>query len=183
MVIFLTGPSGVGKSTLRDHYCKTRGVQPVSAYTTRQHRPGETEIHRCIDRASFEAMLNAGELCLVAQNHGEMYGYAISELLNPQSNSCIIEVDSSTAISEAEKLGAIIVRVVPGNVELAVQSIHRKRNMIQDRIDDLTNQVRPDFVKYRRISGDVVFVNYYDPESLSKFVELLDSVTGGANEK
>ncbi len=99
MLIFITGPSASGKSTLRDRYCKNHFVAMICAYTTRPKRAGESEIHKSISEIEFTKMLDHGTLCLVANNHGYRYGYPVEEITKDNKLK-IFEVDSATAIKE-----------------------------------------------------------------------------------
>ena len=76
-LLVLSGPSGVGKSSVVDYL---RQHHPRIAFsvsvTTRAPRPGEVDgVHyRFIDRAEFERMIDAGELLEWAEFAGNLYG-------------------------------------------------------------------------------------------------------------
>jgi guanylate kinase len=73
----LSGPSGVGKGTV---VAAVRDLHPhvwVSvSYTTRPPRPGERDgvQYRFVDRPTFEAMIERGELLEYAEFAGNLYG-------------------------------------------------------------------------------------------------------------
>ena len=75
-LIVVSGPSGVGKTTLVDRLLKSDPLvrRSISA-TTRSPRPGETEArdYFFVARERFEAMKN-GELAEWADVHGALYG-------------------------------------------------------------------------------------------------------------
>lgn len=76
LLLVISGPSGVGKSMIKDAVnAQLDGQFSVSA-TTRQPRPGEThgEDYFFVDRAEFERMRDAGELLEWATVHGQLYG-------------------------------------------------------------------------------------------------------------
>ena len=176
MLIFITGPSGAGKSTLRDHYCKKKRFDVIAALTTRATRKGETEIHRCIRRQQFETLLRKGMLCFVAENFGFMYGYVREEVERKSRTFALIEVDSKTAIEECKKWGAFVVRIIPYLEKVAAKSIKVKRDNIAERMKDLKEQMRPKFIDERREAGEIIFINYYDEKSLSRFCSILDKL-------
>ncbi|MGQ0630563.1 MAG: guanylate kinase [Sporichthyaceae bacterium] len=76
-LLVLSGPSGVGKSTMLNHL---RSAEPdlwlSVSVTTRFPRPGETHgVHYYFtDRAEFEAMVAAGDLLEWAEFAGNLYG-------------------------------------------------------------------------------------------------------------
>lgn len=76
-LLVLSGPSGVGKSSVVEY---VRAHRPDIAFsvsvTTRAARPGEVEgVHyRFIDRQEFERMVAEGELLEWAEFSGNLYG-------------------------------------------------------------------------------------------------------------
>jgi guanylate kinase len=177
-VFFLTGPSGVGKSTLRDYFCKRDCIEATSAFTTRPKRTGEHEIHRSISSRKFQQMLAKSQLCLIAENHGYNYGYLTADLETPSLSPIFIEVDSDTAVANSAKYGALILRVLPASVEDAQRIIRsQKADGMEDRLADLHRQTTPSFIEERKEAGDVIFINHYDAESLERFAELVETLT------
>jgi guanylate kinase len=176
MIIFITGPSGVGKSTLRDYYCNQRGIKKTPALTTRPTRKGEIEIHKTISREEFLHLLDNGKLCLVAENHGFLYGYKKEEILNNKNEIAIFEVDSETAIKEKNHFSAIIVRIIPKNQQKSIQMIIEKRDDTKDRLNDFHNQMNEEFIAQRLIEGDLIFSNDYSKKSLNKFCDFIDQI-------
>ncbi len=72
----ITGPSGVGKSTVRQRVIEQSGaVYSVSA-TTRRPRPGEQDgrDYRFLDRARFEELVDRGQMLEWAEVFGHYYG-------------------------------------------------------------------------------------------------------------
>ena len=75
-LVVLTGPSGVGKSTIRREVVRRAGaVYSVSA-TTRKPRSGEVDgrDYRFVDRPAFQRMIDGGQLLEWAEVFGELYG-------------------------------------------------------------------------------------------------------------
>jgi len=177
MIIFITGPSASGKSTLRDFYCKKKSVVKISAYTTRPKRIGEKEIHHSVSDDIFNTLESKGLLCLVAHNHGYQYGYLIDEITK-NNEFKMFEVDSVTAIKEKEILNATIVRIVPLNKYSALLKIMFKRDGVADRIRDLFYQTNNKFLQERARSGDIVFRNDYSENMFNEFSKLIDSLRG-----
>jgi guanylate kinase len=75
-LVVITGPSGVGKSTiLAEALRRTDAVYSVSA-TTRPPREGEKDgvSYSFVDRETFRAMIERGELLEWAEVYGHYYG-------------------------------------------------------------------------------------------------------------
>lgn len=75
MILSLTGPSGVGKTTLLHHLLRALpGSGPLISYTTRTRRQGdEPGEYRYVGEEEFEAMHARGEFLWVARPHGKKY--------------------------------------------------------------------------------------------------------------
>jgi len=77
MLIVVSGPSGVGKSTIVAQLARRHPqVVPIVTATTRERRDGEVHgVHyRFMDRADFVALRDAGGLLEWAEVHGNLYG-------------------------------------------------------------------------------------------------------------
>lgn len=175
MIIFITGPSGVGKSTLRDYYCNKKKIKQLSAFTTRSQRKGEIEIHKIVSECKFNELIENGELCLVAKNHGFYYGYSIREIIRGKDKLLLFEVDSSTAIRESDKFEAKILRILPTSKTKAIENIKSKRDDYADRLIDFELQMSDEFLAKRK-NKDIFFRNNFDSESSEQFVDLIDSL-------
>ena len=83
--VILAGPSGAGKTTIRDQLLgadeEGRWVFSVSM-TTRAPRRGEREgeDYRFVTRENFEGRIAAGQMLEFAEVHGELYGTPRSNL-------------------------------------------------------------------------------------------------------
>ncbi|MDY7010063.1 MAG: guanylate kinase [Planctomycetota bacterium] len=93
----ITGPSGVGKSTIvREVVRQTDAFYSVSA-TTRKSRPGEIDgrDYLFVDRPTFEKMIADGQLLEWAEIFGDYYGTPkkpVSEAMSA-GKTVILEID------------------------------------------------------------------------------------------
>jgi len=75
-LVVVTGPSGVGKSTIVGEVVRRTGAAFSVSATTRPARPGEVEgrEYQFIDEATFEGMIQRDELLEWAKVYGCYYG-------------------------------------------------------------------------------------------------------------
>lgn len=82
-VFVVSGPSGVGKSTIvRRVLERDPRVRFSVSHTTRPKRPGEADgvDYHFVDRASFRALIDAGAFLEHAEYQGNLYGTSRSEV-------------------------------------------------------------------------------------------------------
>lgn len=83
-VFILSGPSGVGKTTVWDEIRSNHSdrVEKIVTTTTRAPRPGETDgIHYYfLSKTEFEAEILSGNMIEYALVHGNYYGSSAGEL-------------------------------------------------------------------------------------------------------
>jgi guanylate kinase len=83
LLLIVSSPSGAGKTTLTRRLLKQFPDLTFSvSHTTREHRPTEVDgsDYHFTDRASFEAMVAAGDFAEWAEVHGNLYGTSKAEL-------------------------------------------------------------------------------------------------------
>ncbi len=115
--LILAGPSGAGKTTVRDRLLAgpdaDRFLFSVSV-TTRAPRPGEKDgvDYGFITRREFEASIERGELLEHATVHGELYG-------TPRANLDLAVRANAILLLDIDVQGARLVRAaVPGVVSI-----------------------------------------------------------------
>ncbi len=83
MLVVVSGPSGVGKSTIVAELARRRPqVVPIVTATTRPQRPDETDgVHyHFLDRGAFEDLIANDGLLEYANNHGHWYGTPLNQV-------------------------------------------------------------------------------------------------------
>ena len=117
-LIVVTGPSGVGKSTIVAEAVRRTGAAYSVSVTTRRPRNGEIEgVHyRFVDRAAFEKMIDADELLEWAEIYGEYYGTPAAPVREAVGDGrCVLmEIDIQGGMQVHEKVpDATFVLILP----------------------------------------------------------------------
>ncbi len=76
LLVVLSGPSGVGKSTVANKLMQRAGYRPSISVTTRAPRPGEVagQDYTFVDRERFLAWKDEQRFLESAEVHGNLYG-------------------------------------------------------------------------------------------------------------
>lgn len=83
LLVVVSGPSGVGKSTIVAELARRRPqVVPIVTATTRPRRPDEVDgVHyHFLSEAEFRELIDRGGLLEHADNHGHLYGTPIDQV-------------------------------------------------------------------------------------------------------
>ena len=105
----LSGPSGAGKGTLREHALKDipHLVYSISC-TTRRPRPGELDgrEYRFISHEQFTKWVNEGRFLEYAHVHDDMYGTLKDDVTREleAGNDVLLEIDVQGALQVREKI-------------------------------------------------------------------------------
>jgi len=115
--VILAGPSGAGKTTVRDRLLKDPGDLPFRfsvSMTTRAPREGEAPgvDYRFIDRPGFLGLVESGDMLEHAEVHGELYG-------TPRDNLLAALADQAFLLLDIDVQGARQIReAVPESVSI-----------------------------------------------------------------
>jgi len=140
-IFVISGPSGVGKTTLVDIVLQnnTFGVERVITYTTRKQRPGEIDgIHyHFIDSQTFEQKIKRGDFLEYSQSYGAFYGTPIDIIVHEKAGKSFIII--------ADLSGAIAIKAIISNailVWLLPSSMHELYNRLSNRIGSTSDLVK-----------------------------------------
>src|SRR5919106_2800932 len=123
MLVVVSGPSGVGKSTIVAEMARHHPqVVPIVTTTTRARRDGETDgVHyHFLDRPTFTELRDAGGLLEWAEVHGELYGTPIDQVrgILAAGRDAILTIDPQGARLVRQRVpDALLVFVMPPSIE------------------------------------------------------------------
>ncbi len=122
-LFILSGPSGVGKGTLRENALKNFSnlVYSISC-TTREPREGETNgvEYRFISRDEFEQGINNNLFLEYARVHENYYGTLKSDVIQEleSGKNVLLEIDVQGALQVREKMNdSILIFIAPPSIE------------------------------------------------------------------
>lgn len=168
LLIILSGPSGVGKGTVRQELFKddTLNLAYSISMTTRKPRPTETEgvDYFFVDEDVFKAKIAHDELLEYAQFVGNYYGtpkHHVEQLLNEGKN-VVLEIEVQGALQVMEKCpNALTIFLVPPSFEELERRIRGRRTedeaVVQERLNKARKEIATkDEYKYVVENDDVI---------------------------
>lgn len=132
-LLVLSGPSGVGKTTIARKLREVPGIVRVMTTTTRARRPQEVDgrDYRFLARAEFEAAIGRGEFLEHAEIGGNLYGSpkAAIEKEIEAGRLVLVDIDPQGARSvRAAGLPAFFVFVEPPSMEELRKRLEGRRS-------------------------------------------------------
>ena len=107
-VVVISGPSGVGKSTICHRLCDMLPAEFSVSVTTRQPRPGEKDErdYRYVTPEEFTELRDGGRLVEWAKVYGNLYGTSLDVIEEALANgrTIILEIDIEGCLQVREKI-------------------------------------------------------------------------------
>ena len=150
-LIVLSGPSGVGKSTvIAELFGQRKNIYFSVSYTTRQPRVGEQDgvNYNFVDRAEFERMIAAGELLEYAEYVSNYYGTSLKAIQDKLDAG--IDVLLDIEVQGAAKVRsrcpeALFIFIIPPSFEELSRRLHRRNTDSEDVIAGRLEKARVEF--------------------------------------
>ena len=150
-LIVLSGPSGVGKSTVIAELLGQRdNIYFSVSYTTRQPRVGEQDgvNYNFVDRAEFERMISAGELLEYAEYVDNYYGTSLKAIQDrlDAGTDVLLDIEVQGAAKVRERCpGALFIFIIPPSFEELSRRLHRRNTDSEDVIAGRLEKARVEF--------------------------------------
>ena len=179
-LIVLSGPSGVGKSTVIAELMGQRdNIYFSVSYTTRKPRVGEQDgvNYNFVDRAEFERMIADNELLEYAEYVHNFYGTslkAIQDRLNAGID-VLLDIEVQGAAKVREKCpDALFIFIIPPSFEELSRRLHNRNTDSEDVIQGRLEKAK---VEFREIPKyDYLVIN----DKVSNAVAEIESVLKAA---
>lgn len=188
LLIILSGPSGVGKGTVREYIVKTQKIDMVFSVsmTTRKPREGEVDgvDYYFVSQEEFDRNVEAGNFLEHASFVGNSYGTpkdAVEKLRNEGKNVFLeIEVNGATQVlDKVHDDGVVSFFLMPPSIETLKNRIIGRRTESEDVIEQRVQKgVREMNEAYRY---QYVIVNNRVKDAGDKIIAILDEKLNNNN--
>jgi len=174
ILFVISGPSGVGKGTLRKELFKRiKGLTYSVSCTTRQPRAGEQDgvDYKFINLETFMSYVEENKFLEWAKVHGNYYGTLESDVrkLLDEGHDVVLEIDVQGALQVKNKMPeAILIFIMPPSEEELVRRLDRRGTESDRELEERIRNAKREILESKRY--DFIVVND-DLESAVKELE------------
>ena len=147
-LIVLSGPSGVGKSTVISELLSARrDIHFSVSFTTRRPRMGEADgvNYNFVSRQEFERMIAEDELLEYAEYVGNYYGTSLKVIREKleQGVDVLLDIEVQGAAKVKQQCPeAVLIFLIPPSLEELSRRLHRRNTDPEEIIESRLEQAR-----------------------------------------
>ena len=155
VLVVVSGPSGVGKSTLCKNIVTRLSSTTLSvSYTTRSPRPGEQDgVEYCfVDDAKFQDLVQEDAFVEWAEVYGHKYGTPKQPLLDAlhKGLDVLLDIDAQGAKQIMERFaGAVYVFVAPPSLEILRKRLCRRASDTPEEIQRRLHKASEEIANFK----------------------------------
>jgi len=176
VLFVISGPSGVGKGTLRKELFKRmEGLTYSVSCTTRQPREGERDgvDYKFIDMETFMTYVKENKFLEWAKVHGNYYGTLESDVrkLLDEGHDIVLEIDVQGALQVKNKMPeAVLIFIMPPSEEELIKRLDRRGTENDRELEERIKNAKTEILESKKY--DFIVVN----DDLEKAVEELKKI-------
>ena len=177
LLIIISGPSGVGKGTVRDFFMKDNSLNLTYSISMTTRKPRANEIdgidYVFVDKKHFEEAIENGELLEWAEFVGNYYGTPLSQVerLRNEGKNVLLEIEVQGAQQVSEKVeDAITIFMIPPTMEELENRIRGRKSEAEEVIQERLAKAE----KEMKLIKDYKYVVCNDdPELAAQYIGLI----------